>query len=260
MTSGRKILYKLYMIQQLYVFALFLVIFNCSQTISLANEVCISAEQLRSQIEYGLKSKDTNGISSLVYWDGVSDEVKGMMIKGKLNGLFHSPVSSVIISTLPTNFHLVQMYEMRGVCQKYNIAVLGMINVKYQNGLVEQLPYGRKDDVFYIAGTILEKQSGKSLNINVLAGPNPDVLTFTGSWVYVTGGKEITVSISNATNRFKICWGDYIKSCTIQRTSTNSLDDIGFAGWFYYQVNEGGTNIFESSQITNEDSVIYVHH
>jgi hypothetical protein len=246
--------------QLLYIFTWCFLITTCSQTICFAKELPISAEHLRSQIELVLKSKDTNGVSSLVCWNDVSDEVKGMMIMGELNNLFHSTVSDVTISALPTDFRLVQMYEMRGLCQKYNLAVLGIINVKYQNGRVEQLPYGKRGDVFYIAGIIFEKISGKPLKIQVLAGPNPDVLTFTGSWVYVTGGKENTVSFNDTTNRFKICWGDYIRSCTIQRTSTNSLNSLGFAGWFYYQVNEGGSNIFESSQITNEDPVVYIHH
>jgi hypothetical protein len=73
-------------------------------------------------------------------------------------------------------------------------------------------------------------------------------ITIAGQNQNVSGGK---------TNRFKTYWGDYIKSCTIQRTSTNSLDNPGLAGWFYFQISEGGKTIFESPQITNEWPVVY---
>jgi hypothetical protein len=93
------------------------------------------------------------------------------------------------------------------------------------------------------------------LSIRVLAGPNADALTYTGRWVYVKAGQEINVEISEKTNRFKTCFGDYIKSCEIRRTSTNETP--GFATWFYFDVNEGGTNVFESPQMTNEAPVTY---
>jgi hypothetical protein len=93
------------------------------------------------------------------------------------------------------------------------------------------------------------------LSIRVLAGPNVDALTYTGHWVYIKDGREINVEINDKTNRFKICFGDYIKSCEVRRTSTNETP--GFANWFYFDVNEGGTNVYESPQITNEIPVTY---
>jgi hypothetical protein len=93
------------------------------------------------------------------------------------------------------------------------------------------------------------------LSIRVLAGPNADALTYTGRWVYVKDGQEFSVDISDKTNRFKICFGDYIKSCEIRRTSTNETP--GFATWFYFDVNEGGTNVFESPDLTNGNLFVY---
>lgn len=93
------------------------------------------------------------------------------------------------------------------------------------------------------------------LLVRVLAGPNTDALTYTGRWAYVKDGHEFSVEISDKTNRFTTRFGDYIKSCEIRRTSTNETP--GFATWFYFDVNEGGTNVFESPELTNEDLFVY---
>jgi hypothetical protein len=64
------------------------------------------------------------------------------------------------------------------------------------------------------------------------------------------------VTINDHTNEFKQGWSDYVKYCTVQRTSTNEMP--GFANFFEYKITEDITNIiFESGQITNEEPVIY---
>jgi len=239
------------------------VITACGLTSALAKDAPTSADQLRSELESALKAKDTNAVMSLFNSDGGTNDwresasMREMMIMVQTHAMLQTNVTSIKLLPLPADFQSVQTNEGNGLRSKFNVAVIGMIDVKSSNGSVEQLPYGKKGDDFFIAGTILEKIPGKHLNVAVLAGPNPSLLTFTGSWVYVAGGKEIKVNISDTTNRFKMCWGDYIKSCTIQRTSTNSLDRPGFAGWFYFDILEGGTKVFESPQMTNEDRVVY---
>ena len=222
-----------------------------------------SAEQLRSELESALKAKDTNAVMSLFNWEGGSNELRAsagmreMMIRGQTDAMMKTNITSVKLLPLPPNFQAVQTNEGNGIGQKFNVTVVGIIDVNNQKASVGQLPYGKKGDAFYIAGVVLEKLPGQPLYVRVLAGPNPDLLPYTGSWVYVTDGKEIKVDISDKTNRFKMCWGDYTKSCTIQRTSTNSLNMPGFAGWFYFQVVQGGTNVFESPEMTNEAPIIY---
>jgi len=93
------------------------------------------------------------------------------------------------------------------------------------------------------------------LSVRVLAGPNTDALTYIGRWVYVKDGQEFNVEISDKTNRFKTFFGDYVKLCEIRRTSTNETP--GFTTWFYFDVNEDGTNVFESPELTNEDLFVY---
>lgn len=242
---------------------LFFFILIWSLTSVFAKDVPTSSEQLRSDIESALKAKNTNAVMSLFNSErGTNDwrESEGMrqmMIIFQTREMLKAAVASVTLSPLPVGFQSAQTNESNGIRQNYNVNVAGMIDVKLKNGHVVELPYGTKGSSFYLAGITLEKIPGILLSVEVLRGPDPDSLTFTGSWVYVTGGKEIKVDISDKTNRFKMCWGDYIKSCTIQRTSTNSLDKPGFAGWFFFDVLEGGTNIFESPQMTNEEPVVY---
>ena len=73
-------------------------------------------------------------------------------------------------------------------------------------------------------------------------------MTYTGSWTYVKDNQDITVIVSERTNRFKKGWGDYIKSCTIQRTSINQP---GHGNDFRFEVWEGGTKVFVSPPMTN---------
>ena len=234
----------------LYVACLSFVIAACGPTPILAKDLPTSAEQLRNELQSALKAKDTNAVVSLFNWEGGSNdcgESEGMreiMIRLQTDAMLKTNIASVKLSPLPTGFQPVRTNEENGICEKFNVTVVGMIDVRSSTGSMGQLPYGKKGDAFYIAGVILEKLSGQPLYVRVLAGPNADLLTYTGSWVYVKDGKEIKVGISDKINRFKMCWGDYIKSCTIQRTSTNSLDRPGFAGWFYFEVSEGGKMFF----------------
>jgi hypothetical protein len=222
-----------------------------------------TAEQLRGELESALKARDANAVMSLFNWQGGSNDLRGsssmreMMIKAETDVMLRTNVISVRLLPLPKHFLAVQTNGQSGILQRFNVDVVGLIDVESQTACLEKLPYGKAGVSFYIAGTSLEKIPGQSLCVQVSVGPNPDLLPYTGSWVYVEDGKEIRVDISDKTNRFKTCWGDYIKSCTVQRTSTNSLDMPGFSGWFYFDVLEGGRKVFESSEITNEKPVTY---
>jgi hypothetical protein len=248
---------------QINIACLFLIALACSLTSVFAKDAPTSAEQLQSELESALKAKDLNAVMSLFNWEGGSNDsrdsagIREMMIRAQTDVMLKNDATNIKLLPLPINFQAVQTNEENGTCQIFNVNVVGLIDVKNPNGGVGQLPYGKKGDSFYLAGVVLEKLPGQPLYVRVLTGPNPDLLPYTGSWVYVKDGKEIMVNTSDKTNRFKICWGDYIKSCTIQRTSTNSLAMPGFAGWFYFQVTEGESNVFESPEMTNEEPVVY---
>lgn len=226
-----------------------------------ANDPPSSGEQLRSELESALKIHDTNGVVSLFNSEGETNEwgesagMREMMIQLQIRALLQTSNASVTLLPMPTNFPILQTNLQNGVCTKFNLIVIGMVGVKGQNNNVQQLPYGKNGNGFYIAGISQEKISGKQLSIRVLDGPNTDFLTYTGRWVYVKDGHEISVEISDKTNLFTPAWGDYIKSCEIRRTSMHEV--AGFATWFNFQVVEGGATVFESSEMTNEDLFIY---
>ena len=150
---------------------------------------------------------------------------------------------------------------------------LGIIRMKYLGREAKErmldMPYGKKGEVYYFAQMVGYQIPGKALRVRV--DNIPRSLTYTGYWTYVREGKEITIPINDHTNQFKEGWGDYVKNCFVQRTSTYEIP--GFAPFFQYQITKGqitnrfvGTHqfteevpvvIFESGQITDEKPVIY---
>ena len=83
----------------------------------------------------------------------------------------------------------------------------------------------------------------------VANGGNAPV-TFTGSYVYVKGGKEVTGDISGKGNRSEAFWGDYIKSCTVQRNSET--------GKIKLTITEGTNTIFKSSWVSTNTPIKFV--
>ena len=53
----------------------------------------------------------------------------------------------------------------------------------------------------------------------------------------------------------KLGWGDYVKYCYVQRTTTNQV--IGFYPNLDYRVRDGVENVvFDSGDITNEEPIV----
>ncbi len=214
-----------------------------------------SAEQLRSKFESALKTQDTNTVVGLFNWEGVDDYSKGTVIAWITRNATN--ITSVRLSPLPSNFQAIVGDKQNdwqgdnGRRAKFNVAVLGELDLITPTGVTGQLPYGKKGDSFYIAGLIAYQAPGKSLRVRVLSVP---ASTFTGSWVYVKSGKEVTVNISDRTNQFRQGWGDYIKSCAVRRTSTDINPRFGS---FYFEISEGRENIFRSPEMTNAELITY---
>jgi hypothetical protein len=236
-----------------------------------------SAEQLRSELESGFKKRDLNAVISLFCWDGMEKEMKAMMGFGFAQQMTSSGTNtaSFTLAPLPTNFQMTISSFLPdwegddGRRGKYNIPVLGVIHMDFQNGKSVEMPYGKKADAFYIAQLISYQIPGKALRVRV--DNLPWYLTYTGYWTYVNNGKEITIPLSDQTNKFREGWGDYVKYCYVRRTSMKETP--GVAPFFQYQITEGqitnmfvGTHqfteevpvvIFDSGQITNEEPVIF---
>ena len=221
----------------------------------LAKDPPASAEKLRSQLEFALKAKDTNAIQALFNKQGVSEEMKSMD-----TGMFDefvkpaANIKSVTLQPLPAGMQLTS--EANGVRYVPNVAVAGLIDVESTvEGNSAQMPYGSKDGAFYIAGTIEEKTGApsvkeKSINVMIMGLSAPEPVTFTGTCVYLQGGKEMTEDISgDKGNISKAFWGDCVKSCTVKKTSTN--------GWFRLTITEDNQTVFRSQKITNQEPVVY---
>jgi hypothetical protein len=240
-----------------------------------------SAEQLRSELETAVNNKDISTAISLVCWDGQDIEVKEMIAGMLAEELAKSGTNTIhlTLAPVPAGFEMTKSSFLpdwegdNGKRGKYNLPVIGMIHVdfsgKNEPNKYPDAPYGKKGDVFYVARMVSYQIPGKALRVRVdNIGRS---LTYTGYWTYVSSGKEITISISDQTNEFREGWGDYVKYCYVQRTSTNETP--GFAPFFQYKITEGqitnmfvGTHqfteevpvvIFDSGQITNEEPVIY---
>lgn len=214
-----------------------------------------SAEELRTTLDSALRGGNVPEIESLVYWHGVADKARDQILNSEIKAMVKRGVTSVTISALPNDFQLVRTNEASGFYTKLSISPSGLIHVKSADGHEWRLPYGKTNDRYWIAGTVIEGIPGSSLCVNVLVGPNADSISFTGSWIYVRGGKEFEVGFSNLTNRFEKRWGDYIKSCALQRAPGKTVQ--GFDNWLYFQIIENGTNVYESPEIASGRPFIY---
>jgi hypothetical protein len=209
-----------------------------------------SAEELRSEFESALKDKDTNALAALFNWEGVSSNMQQLMTTS-LGFIAKQDIARVKLSPLPDGFK--SGHEVRGVRYTPNVTVMGMIDIEYTKpGNAAHMPYGKKGNAFYVAGTTEEKlaTSGKekSLTFSVVSSGSLDVETYTGSYVYVKDGKETKQEMNGKGDFSKTFWGDYIKSCSVQKTSGKSLK---------VEISEDGKPLFQSGTITGSEPVVY---
>jgi hypothetical protein len=219
----------------------------------LGNGAPTSESQFLKEFETALKAKDTNAILSLFNWQGVSAEMKsfsGEMVAEMLK----RDVNSVKLSPLPAGFQPTN--ELDGVRYTPNVSIVGVIDVEFtEHGNAMQLPYGKKGDAFYFTGTTEERVATpatkeKSLNVIVMGSASAEADAFTGSYVYVKGGKEIKEDDGGKGNRTVFFWGDYVKSCTVQKTCDSQE-------WIQLVVSEDGTNVFKSERVETREPIVY---
>ena len=210
-----------------------------------------SESQLLKEFEAALKAKDSVALLSLFNSQGVSDEMKAFQ-KEITEEILAQEVKGVKLLPLAADHPLTN--EVDGVRYKPNVSVVGLLEVQFQqDGNATSLPYGNNGKAFYIAGTVEEKiatpdSPSRMLGITVLA-PGTGGDSFSGSFIYVNNGKEIKEAISGG-NWSKVFRGDYIKSCTIQKTSD---EQKWITGW----VSEEGKKIFDSGTVESGAPIVY---
>ena len=252
-------------------FIAYIILFLFSTNI-LAQNLPTSVEQLRSKFESALKTRDTNAAMSLFYLDGLegdgpyggrrlsSAETQAAFLR-EMWPFFPTNVANIKLAPLPKEFQTfnspkeddgmgIDWNGDNGWRGRWSVPPAGMFESQPPAIFPTPLIYGKTNGVYYIGIPIVYTAPGKSLYVHTFAS-----VTYTGSWVYVKNGKEHTVNFSDKTNKFRECWGDYIKSCTIQKTSTNSY--VQYQSWFNFTIEEDGTNLFESGEITNNKPVTY---
>lgn len=212
-----------------------------------------SAEQLRSEFEMALKTKDTNAIASLFDWQDVPDDLK-VMTTGAAAEMVKHEISGVKLLPLPASYHPTN--EMNGVRYFPNVNVIGMIDVEFaQKGQWMQLPYGESAGAFYMAGTekeTFDANEKKSTPLAVMvtglfSKENPGILTC--SYVYVSAGNERTSSFQFTNNWNNSFFGDYIKSCKVTK--------ISGSGSYELEIHEGTNTVFDSDMVETNDSISY---
>jgi hypothetical protein len=225
----------------------FLALFHTSN--ALAKDVPASAEELRSRLEAALRAKDTNAITALVNWEGVGTTMQ-KMVGTSLGYMTKQDVAQVTLKPLPPGF--IATNDVRGTRYRPNIAVAGMLYVQFAKSGSASLPYGQKGGGFYLPGTLEEKlatgANEKSLAVLVMGSGSTDVETFTGSYVYLKGGKEVTEKIVGRGNYNLAFWADGIKSFSLKKTAGKSIHVL---------INEDGKSLFDSGDVTDGRLVVY---
>ena len=129
-----------------------------------------SASQLQQEYESALRAKDKDAVLALYNLDGVSDWMKSGLADG-VDDLLTRDVESVNLSPLPAGFSSTGEHgEFRF---HLNVKPVGVIEAHFTDGLGMGMPYGKKGDVFYIAGVVTEQipvpenATNKSITINV---------------------------------------------------------------------------------------------
>ena len=213
-----------------------------------AKDAPASAEQLRVACESALNAKDTNALTELFQWQGVSGHMQTMMNAMVAELPKHDWVSVKLIP-LPADFQATN--ELNGVRYRPSVPVIGLVNVEFtRKGNSMQLPYGKSGDAFYLACAVEEKLPGtftKAKALAIMVMGTGDIKSVTGSCVFVQNGKEIKKNISERGTSF---FGDYIKSCAVQKT-TDDENSIQVT------ITEDGKSVFESEDVTNRTPVIY---
>jgi len=220
-----------------------------------AQDAPATADELLHKFEVAFKAKNTDAIMELFDWQGVSEDMKTMQ-KQIIGTEFSQEVKSLKLSPLPVDFKLE--FERNGIRYRPNVTVVGVIDIQYaQKGNSGQMPYGKKNNAFYLSNTIQERISypatmEKSLNISILGTVLPEPATFEGFYVYLKDGREIKEKIIDTLYKGNLShafWGDRIKSCIVWKTSVK--------GKISLIISEDGKEVFSSEWETRNKPIVY---
>lgn len=222
----------------------------CSQ----AKDAAPTAEDLLKRFEAALKATDKRAIMELFDWQGVSDDNMKEMLE-LIGMMLSKEAKNVRLAPLPADFQ--GEAERDGVRYRPNVKVVGVIEVQYAQESM-QLPYGKKNNAFYLSNTVEEKVSPppavkeKLLNVSIQGTISPKPVAFEGSYVYLKGGKQIKEDIvdTRGTGNVSLAfWGDRIQSCRVRKISSG--------GKIRLVITEDGKEVFKSEWETTDKPIVY---
>ena len=220
---------------------------------SSAGQPPVSAEHLRGAFEWAINTRDTNGLLELFNWQGVSDHIKQGM-RNQVEYMFQQKITAVKLAPLPADFQ--PDTEISGTRYKQNVTVVGQIEVDFDpKGTYLRLPFGTNGNAYFLSCTIEEKlhlvpTTPQPLDILVKGSAMADATMLSGSFVYVRDGQELKEEINARGNFSKGFFGDYIKSCTVQKQASDRHQ-------IRLIIMEDGKKLFESESVTNETPIVY---
>lgn len=202
-------------------FALYLItlIFMHPQ-IAQAEKPPSSPEQLLLKVDSAVKTRKTEDILGLFNWQGVSAEMKAFTTK-MISSSLKEDIVKVSLSSDPTEIKEISKgYTINGIIYQPNVAVTGVIVFQYkQNGNFIRMPYGKKDNIFYIAGTSEKRiyvPRVKEKLIQIMVGTFSELKVAYCN--YLKNGKEKRIEL-NRKGGTQAFWGDHITYCKIQGLS-----------------------------------------
>ena len=193
----------------------------------ITNSSPASEKELATRLKAAVEASDTNGILALFNWQGVPDYRKPTSIKMFAPVLEHKGDGAgvhVWLRPLPEDYETDSV--MYGIRYAPNVTLLGMIGVNVSGqvngtntGWSVEMPYGKKDDAYYIARNSEEKlyeptANEKTLSVLVEGVMSSDPVIFTGSCTYVQNKLEIQKAIRGKGFVHEMFSGDGVKSCT----------------------------------------------
>ena len=220
-----------------------------------------SEQEFVDRFEAALKSADTNTISDLYNWRGVSSSAKRFQLRwlaGLADALTNAPRVRASILPVPADYEREVIRD--GIRVSPNVTLSGMISgsinwVKQGTnfGWGAVLPFGMKGGRYYLAGTVesrIYRQAAKDkvLAIALSTSNYHRSVTFTGAVTYVQHGQEIRTGFSN--NVSKGLFGDYVRSFIVRKTA----DD---GGSITVTIQEGTNIVFRSPWVATQEPIVY---
>ena len=184
--------------------------------------------------------------------------MKATLDRVLFKSLFDRKVTAVRFQPLPERFR--SEYVLSGIRTYMNLKPLGYVKIEYQPGKHGRsdtsLPYGKKGDRYYFAGSVQETiranaPKSRQIQINIFGTISPNPVKFEGYMIYTQNEKPIRDKIEDmgSGNLTRIVRGEDITYLKVRRTSkTGKIKVI---------ISMDGKTIFETDYMESDQPIIF---